>query len=94
MSDKDRAEKLIVMLGQRIGEQNGILLTIAASLLEAGLTVKKTGSSLGCNIFPQRWGRRRPRSSVFPSLARYSRALLIMLVNGSSLNRLPTASGY
>jgi hypothetical protein len=41
MSDKDHAEKLIVMLGQRIGEQNGILLTIAASLLEAGLTVKK-----------------------------------------------------
>jgi hypothetical protein len=24
MSDKDHAEKLIVMLGQRIGEQNGI----------------------------------------------------------------------
>ena len=32
MSDKDHAEKLIVTLGQRIGEQNGILRTIAASL--------------------------------------------------------------
>jgi hypothetical protein len=32
MSDKDHAEKLFVTLGQRIGEQNGILRTIAASL--------------------------------------------------------------
>ena len=32
MSDIDHAEKLIVTLGQRIGEQNGILRTIAASL--------------------------------------------------------------
>ncbi len=32
MSDKDQAEKLIVTLGQRIGEQNGILRAIAASL--------------------------------------------------------------
>jgi hypothetical protein len=32
MSDKDHAEKLIVALGQRIGEQNGILRAIAASL--------------------------------------------------------------
>jgi hypothetical protein len=32
MSDMDRAEKLIVTLGQRIGEQNEILRTIAASL--------------------------------------------------------------
>ena len=32
MSDKDHAEKLIVTLGQRIGEQNGILRAIAASL--------------------------------------------------------------
>jgi|SRR5262249_38890005 len=32
MSDKDHAEKIIVTLGLRIGEQNGILRTIAASL--------------------------------------------------------------
>jgi hypothetical protein len=32
MSDKDHSEKLIVTLCQRIGEQNGILRTIAASL--------------------------------------------------------------
>jgi DdrB-like protein len=32
MSEIDHAEKLIVTLGQRIGEQNGILPTIAASL--------------------------------------------------------------
>lgn len=32
MPDKDQAEKLIVTLGQRISEQNGILRTIAASL--------------------------------------------------------------
>jgi predicted flavoprotein YhiN len=32
MPDKDQAEKLIVTLGQRIGEQNGILRAIAASL--------------------------------------------------------------
>jgi len=32
MLDLDHAEKLIVTLGQRIGEQNGILRTIAASL--------------------------------------------------------------
>jgi DdrB-like protein len=32
MPDIDHAEKLIVMLGQRIGEPNGILRTIAASL--------------------------------------------------------------
>ncbi len=32
MSDMDRAEKLIVTLGQRIGEQNEILRTIAASI--------------------------------------------------------------
>src|SRR5215471_2036710 len=32
MPDKDHAEKLIVTLGQRISEQNGILRKIAASL--------------------------------------------------------------
>src|SRR5215510_172431 len=32
MPEIDHAEKLIVTLGQRIGEQNGILRTIAASL--------------------------------------------------------------
>ena len=32
MPDIDHAEKLIVALGQRIGEQNGILRAIAASL--------------------------------------------------------------
>ena len=32
MSDMDRAEKLIIMLGQRVGEQNESLRTIAASL--------------------------------------------------------------
>jgi hypothetical protein len=32
MLDADHAEKLIVMLGQRISEQSGILRTIAASL--------------------------------------------------------------
>ena len=32
MSDKDHSEKLIVTLGQRIGEQNGILRAIVASL--------------------------------------------------------------
>ena len=32
MSDTDRAEKLIITLGQRIGEQNEILQMIAASL--------------------------------------------------------------
>jgi hypothetical protein len=32
MSDVDHAEKLIVMLGQRMSEQNGILRTIAGSL--------------------------------------------------------------
>jgi hypothetical protein len=32
MSDTDRAEKLIVTLGQRVGEQSEILRTIAASL--------------------------------------------------------------
>jgi hypothetical protein len=32
MSDMDRAEKLIVTLGQRVGEQNEILRPIAASL--------------------------------------------------------------
>jgi hypothetical protein len=51
MPDKDQAEKLIVTLGQRIGEQNGILRAIAASLqgVEAHLRQIATSSNTAPN---------------------------------------------
>ena len=51
MSDKDHAEKLIVTIGQRIGEQNGILRTIAASLqgVEAHLRQMAASSNTAPN---------------------------------------------
>ena len=51
MSDMDRAEKLIATLGQRIGEQNGILRTIAASLqgVEAHLRQMAVSSNTAPN---------------------------------------------
>jgi DdrB-like protein len=51
MPDIDHAEKLIVALGQRIGEQNGILRAIAASLqgVEAHLRQMAVSSNTAPN---------------------------------------------
>ena len=51
MPEIDHAEKLIVTLGQRIGEQNGILRTIAASLqgVESHLCQMAVSSNIAPN---------------------------------------------